>query len=221
MENSDYWWPQNEFKWNEQIQGSAKSDWTWWYAKRLFFVFLPFFFFKLLTKNHIYLTLIEAQLKTKQASHIILNIGNCPLNKHSESQCLIFLGSHSSFSRQYFWNSNLLPMVPSTILNLHIYSRSSNLNVNAIPANLCLCLFVFSDINECEREPCKNGGLCTDLVANYSCECPGEYMGRNCQHSMYMLLFFILKCFLFFFFFKSNHFHTTHLILPLIAAVTT
>lgn len=40
-----------------------------------------------------------------------------------------------------------------------------------------------SDINECEAEPCRNGGICTDLVANYSCECPGEYMGRNCQHS--------------------------------------
>ncbi|XP_037633477.1 EGF-like repeat and discoidin I-like domain-containing protein 3 isoform X2 [Sebastes umbrosus] len=38
------------------------------------------------------------------------------------------------------------------------------------------------NINECEREPCKNGGICTDLVANYSCECPGEYMGRNCQY---------------------------------------
>uniref|UniRef100_A0A8B9HAL9 EGF-like repeats and discoidin I-like domains 3a n=1 Tax=Astyanax mexicanus TaxID=7994 RepID=A0A8B9HAL9_ASTMX len=32
------------------------------------------------------------------------------------------------------------------------------------------------------RDPCKNGGICTDLVANYSCECPGEYMGRNCQY---------------------------------------
>ncbi|XP_040010635.1 EGF-like repeat and discoidin I-like domain-containing protein 3 [Xiphias gladius] len=38
------------------------------------------------------------------------------------------------------------------------------------------------NINECERDPCKNGGICTDLVANYSCECPGEYMGRNCQY---------------------------------------
>lgn len=42
---------------------------------------------------------------------------------------------------------------------------------------------LYSDINECEAEPCRNGGICTDLVANYSCECPGEYMGRNCQHS--------------------------------------
>ncbi|XP_032297400.1 neurogenic locus notch homolog protein 2-like [Coturnix japonica] len=39
------------------------------------------------------------------------------------------------------------------------------------------------NVNECESEPCKNGGICTDLVANYSCECPGEFMGRNCQQS--------------------------------------
>ncbi|XP_012493850.1 PREDICTED: EGF-like repeat and discoidin I-like domain-containing protein 3 [Propithecus coquereli] len=38
------------------------------------------------------------------------------------------------------------------------------------------------NINECEADPCKNGGICTDLVANYSCECPGEFMGRNCQY---------------------------------------
>uniref|UniRef100_A0A8C8RW32 EGF like repeats and discoidin domains 3 n=1 Tax=Pelusios castaneus TaxID=367368 RepID=A0A8C8RW32_9SAUR len=41
------------------------------------------------------------------------------------------------------------------------------------------------NVNECEAEPCKNGGICTDLVANYSCECPGEFMGRNCQYSKY------------------------------------
>lgn len=44
-----------------------------------------------------------------------------------------------------------------------------------------------ADVNECEAEPCKNGGICTDLVANYSCECPGEFMGRNCQQSKYSM----------------------------------
>ncbi len=54
--------------------------------------------------------------------------------------------------------------------------------------------FVSADVNECERNPCRNGGICTDLVANYSCECPGEYMGRNCQYSKY--IFFFYGCFL-------------------------
>lgn len=49
--------------------------------------------------------------------------------------------------------------------------------------HLLLCFLPPADINECERDPCKNGGICTDRVANYSCECPGEYMGRNCQYS--------------------------------------
>ncbi|XP_014901814.1 sushi, nidogen and EGF-like domain-containing protein 1 [Poecilia latipinna] len=54
---------------------------------------------------------------------------------------------------------------------------------------VCKCPQGFSgvhcqhNINECEKDPCKNGGICTDQVANYSCECPGEYMGRNCQYS--------------------------------------
>ncbi|CAM4539022.1 unnamed protein product [Leuciscus chuanchicus] len=53
---------------------------------------------------------------------------------------------------------------------------------------VCKCPSGFSgihcqhNVNECERSPCRNGGICTDLVANYTCECPGEYMGRNCQY---------------------------------------
>ncbi|KAJ6669796.1 hypothetical protein lerEdw1_000345 [Lerista edwardsae] len=47
-----------------------------------------------------------------------------------------------------------------------------------------LSLSIPTDVNECEAEPCKNGGICTDLIANYSCECPGEFMGRNCQYKL-------------------------------------
>ena len=27
------------------------------------------------------------------------------------------------------------------------------------------------DINECASIPCQNGGLCTDLINNYTCDC--------------------------------------------------
>lgn len=35
-----------------------------------------------------------------------------------------------------------------------------------------------TELNECESSPCKNGGLCLDLHANYSCACT---FGKNCS----------------------------------------
>lgn len=37
------------------------------------------------------------------------------------------------------------------------------------------------DINECENNPCLNGGTCTDEINNYMCECPDLFVGRNCE----------------------------------------
>lgn len=69
----------------------------------------------------------------------------------------------------------------------HCNEDASLLIAYMVPPNELMHLLLLflppADINECERDPCKNGGICTDLVANYSCECPGEYMGRNCQSS--------------------------------------
>ena len=38
-----------------------------------------------------------------------------------------------------------------------------------------------ADINECESNPCLNGGTCSDYVGHYTCECPEGYEGINCQ----------------------------------------
>ncbi len=39
------------------------------------------------------------------------------------------------------------------------------------------------DLDECESHPCQNGGTCSQslLPGNYTCECPSEFEGRNCQ----------------------------------------
>lgn len=38
------------------------------------------------------------------------------------------------------------------------------------------------DINECASAPCQNNGTCTDLIADYKCDCTGTgYTGSNCE----------------------------------------
>ena len=38
-----------------------------------------------------------------------------------------------------------------------------------------------ADINECDAEPCMNGGTCTDLINDYQCECSEGFWGKNCS----------------------------------------
>lgn len=44
--------------------------------------------------------------------------------------------------------------------------------------------FVFvSDINDCESNPCKNGGTCIDGVNSYKCICSDGWEGAYCETS--------------------------------------
>lgn len=38
-----------------------------------------------------------------------------------------------------------------------------------------------SDVNECKRQPCKNGGRCHDLVNDFYCECVDNWKGKTCH----------------------------------------
>ncbi|XP_069029159.1 LOW QUALITY PROTEIN: delta-like protein C [Embiotoca jacksoni] len=39
------------------------------------------------------------------------------------------------------------------------------------------------ETNECNSNPCKNGGSCKDLANKYSCACPQGFYGANCEIS--------------------------------------
>ena len=38
-----------------------------------------------------------------------------------------------------------------------------------------------TNINECDCNPCQNGGSCYDGVNYYTCQCASEFTGTHCQ----------------------------------------
>ena len=41
----------------------------------------------------------------------------------------------------------------------------------------------FTDINECESQPCQNSGTCEDQVNSFKCDCVEGYTGLQCETS--------------------------------------
>ena len=37
------------------------------------------------------------------------------------------------------------------------------------------------DIDECSSNPCRNGGVCTDLINSFRCTCPIGFAGERCD----------------------------------------
>lgn len=48
---------------------------------------------------------------------------------------------------------------------------------------ILLVLFLPSDIDECSSSPCLNGGLCINLLNNFTCHCVHGWTGALCQQS--------------------------------------
>ena len=42
-------------------------------------------------------------------------------------------------------------------------------------------MFCETDLDECEPNPCRNNGICTDLINSYRCTCPSGFTGPNCE----------------------------------------
>ena len=44
-----------------------------------------------------------------------------------------------------------------------------------------------SETNECESNPCENGGVCTDHLSRYTCQWSRHFTGDVCQYGMWHL----------------------------------
>lgn len=73
-----------------------------------------------------------------------------------------FVGSISNF----LVNGELLNLLPDTGSTT---VRSRNTVVS------------YQRINQCENQPCVNGGQCIDLWFDYECQCPPAYSGQHCD----------------------------------------
>ncbi|XP_050976456.1 EGF-like repeat and discoidin I-like domain-containing protein 3 isoform X2 [Labeo rohita] len=106
------------------------------------------------------------------------NGGDCPSTPADESVT----------SSGWEERSVIGPCRPNPCHNQGVCELSETYRGDTFVGYLCRCPLGFDgvhcqhNVNECEKNPCKNGGSCTDLRANYTCQCPGEYMGRNCQY---------------------------------------
>ena len=43
----------------------------------------------------------------------------------------------------------------------------------------------FAERNECETNPCVNGGACSDLINSVHCNCTEPYYGSRCENSTF------------------------------------
>ena len=73
-----------------------------------------------------------------------------------------FVGSISNFSI----NGELLSLLPS--------SSSTTLRSRDVVVG-------YQRTNQCENQPCMNGGQCIDLWFDYQCQCLSAYSGRQCD----------------------------------------
>ena len=52
-----------------------------------------------------------------------------------------------------------------------------------------MCVFTVADVNECLSTPCSNGGVCTNNIGSFSCNCTGTgFEGLTCDNGEYQSL---------------------------------
>lgn len=65
----------------------------------------------------------------------------------------------------------------------------------------CFLFYIeYTDVNECDSNPCKEGTACVNKLGTYTCECDNGWEGKNCTNGEYSItfLFHLKRCDLYF-----------------------
>ena len=98
-----------------------------------------------------------------------------------------------------------MPSVCFFNLNIIEMERGIGGNVTANGTNTCrsnkiiqthklyeVGMFSLSDTDDCQPNPCQNGGVCIDGVNSFTCNCAPGFEGDTCGTSKYNM--FVIRC---------------------------
>lgn len=109
-----------------------------------------------------------------------------PLRKQCVTLHFLFL---KSFKR-FFWISCALWGDKEKWINFQLY-----VHWDIVKLSFCCSpvsswkAYYFSDIDDCQSQPCHNNGICEDLVNDYQCNCTAGFTGAICDIGMESPLF--------------------------------
>ena len=69
------------------------------------------------------------------------------------------------------------------IFHAFFFKVKNQADLNHICGIYSINSVLFSDIDECNSDPCQNNGICNNGVNRYTCQCPNGISGSNCQIS--------------------------------------
>ena len=71
---------------------------------------------------------------------------------------------------------------PTAYIRSWLEDLSKNLCFISMP-KFVIMFSHFTDINECDPNPCLHSGVCLDKINGFKCVCKLGYTGQNCETS--------------------------------------
>lgn len=124
------------------------------------------------------------------ASHPCEKGGVCrPSADYTSYTCRCPAGWQGASALQFVMRQ-IVPQTPKVqIFGFHLLIIHSSVS-SFMPSVLLVAMWVLlngtgprcnEDVNECKKNPCKNGGRCLNSQGSYVCKCQPGYSGHNCQ----------------------------------------